>query len=248
MRHVPRLMVILLAATACSTPGFRGPGEAVSDTCRLPAEITPPAIEAVAPADVVVAPATYHMLALTWSPQWCAANGDKPSEKLQCADNRFGWVLHGLWPNADAAPHPRFCRTPTPVPVATIRRHLCQTPSPDLIQHEWTAHGACAWDDPETYFADAGALWDNLKRPDPADLAGASGRLSAGSLRTAFVRSNPGLPRDAVAIGVTSTNALREVRLCHDLALRPRPCPADARGAPDDLVMTVVPIPTGPGR
>ncbi|RZJ27639.1 MAG: ribonuclease T [Brevundimonas sp.] len=182
------------------------------------------------------------MLAVTWSPEWCRTRAADPSERLQCVDNRFGWVLHGLWPNGERAPHPRYCRPPTPVPVATIRRHLCMTPSPDLIQHEWAAHGVCGWNDPEAYFAQAAALWNGLERPDPVALAGPSGRLTAGALRTAFADANPGLPREAVFVGVATGNRLREIRICHDLSMKPRSCPADARGTPDGVSMLVEPM------
>lgn len=243
-----RLIILaagLLALSGCSTPSEPAPAPATvaAHACVLPAEIAPLAMVPVDPAQVVRdTPVSYHMLALTWSPEWCRAHGTEPSEKLQCVDNRFGWVLHGLWPNGDRAPHPRFCRAATPVPVATIRRHLCQTPSPDLMQHEWAAHGICAWDDADTYFTQAGALWEGLRRPDPAALAGPSGQVTAGALRTAFVAANPGLTREAVFVGVTSGNRLREVRVCHDLSLKPQACPTDSRGTPDAVAITVQPV------
>ena len=64
---------------------------------------------------------------------------------------------------------------------------------------------------------------------------------TAGQLRDAFVAANPGLPRDAVYVAVASGNRLREVRLCHDTAFHPTPCP-DGLGAPDRVVLTVEPV------
>lgn len=240
MRFISPVLAILVLS-ACSVAPER-PASAAAEACVLPDEISAPPIETVRLADVVRAPVAYHALALTWSPEWCRTRADRPSERLQCVDNRFGWVLHGLWPNSERNPQPRYCRPATPVPVATIRRHLCQTPSPDLIQHEWTAHGVCGWDDPDAYFAQAGDLWSGLKRPDPVAIAGPSGRLTAGALRSAFADANPGLPREAVFVGVATGNRLREIRICHDLSMKPRPCPADARGTPDAVVMGVEPI------
>lgn len=235
----------LLVLSGCSTPSEPAPAQttAAAQACVMPDQITAPVMAEVDPGQVVRdTPVTYHMLALTWSPEWCRAHGTESSQKMQCVDNRFGWVLHGLWPNGDRAPHPRFCRAATPVPVATIRRHLCQTPSPDLMQHEWAAHGVCAWDDADSYFTQAGALWEGLSRPDPVALAGASGKVTAGALRTAFVAANPALPREAVFVGVTPGNRLREVRVCHDLSLKPQACPANARGTPDAVEITVQPV------
>jgi len=236
------LAFAVLTLSACSAPPQQTP-PITPETCLLPSEIPTPAMETIRPADVVRGvPVAYHVLAVTWSPEWCRTHAGEPSEHLQCVENRFGWVLHGLWPNGERAPHPRYCRAPTPVPAATVRRHLCMTPSPDLIQHEWTAHGVCGWDDPEAYFAQAAQLWNGLRRPDPAALAGPSGRLTAGALRTAFVDANPGLPREAIFVGVASGNRLREIRVCHDLSMKPRPCPADARGTPDGVAIQVQPV------
>lgn len=210
------------------------------ETCILPARIALPEMEEVRP-DEVVADRTilFHMLALTWMPQTCKTQGDGKGDLACGSSNRFGWTLHGLWPNADGRPYPRYCRPATPVPEATIRANLCRTPSVDLIQHEWAAHGTCGWDTPEAYFADAAQLYDNLNRPDPMTIAPGSRGPTAGLLRDAFVTANPGLPRDAVYVAVASGNRLREVRICHDLEFKAARCPVGGLGTPDNVVLTV---------
>jgi ribonuclease T2 len=122
------------------------------------------------------------------------------------------------------------------VAEATIRAELCRTPSVDLVQHEWAAHGTCAWETPEAYFRQSSALYDGLVRPDPRGLA------TAGQLRDAFARANPGLPRQAVYVALSDEGRLREVRLCYDLAFKPRACPGGDVGAGDGARMTVEPI------
>jgi ribonuclease T2 len=233
------LPAILLVLGGCDLPGLRAPAPAplAVDACVLPAVLPMAEMEAVR-SDQVVAdrPILFHMLAVTWMPETCRAGGDGQGEIACSGPNRFGWTLHGLWPNSDGRPYPRFCRPATRVAAATVREELCRTPSVDLVQHEWAAHGTCGWETPEAYFRQSAALYDGLVRPDPRGLR------TAGQLRDAFARANPGLPRDAVFIATADGDRLREVRLCHDLAFRPRPCPGGDVGAPDATVLTVEPI------
>jgi len=246
-RPAPLLLLLLLAA--CEGPVDR-PGAdtppvvvAAAGSCVLPARLPAPEMERVRP-DEVVAGRTirYHLLAVTWMPETCRTGGDGQGDLACDSENRFGWTLHGLWPNADGKPYPRFCRPATRVSEATIRANLCRTPSVDLVQHEWAAHGVCGWDTPEAYFAQAAEMYDGLKRPDPTALAAGGRGPAAGQLRDAFVAANPGLPRDAIYISVASGNRLREVRVCHDLEFEPTACPVGGLGAPDRVVLTVEPV------
>lgn len=246
---IPRLALLagLLALAACELRVDFPPAEPTleaAQACVLPERIDAPEMERVR-LDEVVAGRTilFHMLAVTWMPETCRAGGDGQGDLACNSGNRFGWTLHGLWPNADGKPYPRFCRPATQVSEATIRANLCRTPSVDLVQHEWAAHGVCGWETPEAYFAQAAALYDGLKRPDPTALAAPGARgPTAGRLRDAFAAANPGLPRDAVYISVASGNRLREVRICHDLAFRAAACPVGGAGTPDRVVLTVEPV------
>lgn len=217
---------------------------ATAQSCILPDRIEGPVMETVRP-DAVVAdrPILFHMLAVTWMPETCKAGGDGEGDLACGSDNRFGWTLHGLWPNSDGRPYPRYCRPATPVPAPTIRANLCRTPSAGLVQHEWAAHGTCGWDTPEAYFQQSAALYDGLVRPDPTTLAepGARGP-TAGQLRDAFAQANPGLRREAVYVAVSSGNRLREIRICHDLQFKARTCPGEDVGTPDRVVLTVEPV------
>lgn len=244
MRRSPLLLPFLLLA-ACDGHAGRPPVvAAAAEACVLPARLPSAEMERVAP-DEVVADRTilFHMLAVTWMPETCRSGGDGQGDLACGGANRFGWTLHGLWPNADGKPYPRFCRPATRVGEATIRANLCRTPSVDLVQHEWAAHGTCGWETPEAYFARSAALYDALNKPDPTALATASGGrgLTAGALRDAFAAANPGLPREAVHVATGPGDRLREVRLCHDLTFKPAACPAGGLGAPDGVRLTVEP-------
>ncbi len=214
-----------------------------AESCVLPERLPAPEMERVRPDEVVAGRTIRHqLLAVTWMPETCRTGGDGQGDLACDSENRFGWTLHGLWPNADGKPYPRFCRPATRVSEATIRANLCRTPSVDLVQHEWAAHGVCGWDTPEAYFARSAALYDGLNKPDPTRLAPGARGPTAGQLRDAFAAANPDLPRDAVYVAVASGNRLREVRLCHDTAFEPTACPGGELGAPDRVVLKVEPV------
>ena len=241
-----RLFLIgLMALAGCdarlASPAVTPVAEAAS--CILPDRIETPVMETVRPDEVVAdRPILFHMLAVTWMPETCKAGGDGEGDLACGSENRFGWTLHGLWPNSDGRPYPRYCRPATRVPDQTIRANLCRTPSAGLVQHEWAAHGTCGWDTPEAYFQQSAALYDGLVRPDPTTLAPNERGPTAGQLRDAFAHANPGLPRDAVYVAVSSGNRLREIRICHDLSFKPRACPSGDVGTPDRVVLTVEPV------
>lgn len=231
---------LLTLLTACGTPAPRAEAPA-AQACVLPDRIDRPHLETVRPDEVVAdRPIRFHMLAITWMPETCKAGGDGEGDLACGGMNRFGWTLHGLWPNSDGRPYPRYCRPADEVASATIRAELCRTPSVDLVQHEWAAHGTCGWDTPEAYFAHAAALYDPLKLPDPQTLASGS-RPTAGQLRAALHAANPTVPENGVYIAVASGNRLREIRLCHDLAFKPYACPNGDVGTPDPVALTVEP-------
>ena len=210
-------------------------GPALAQSCRLPDTIRPAPEGPPSSGEVSKTATGHYVLALTWSPEWCRERGDWPSERLQCRDNSFGFVLHGLWPNANRGEHPRFCRAAPPLDVATVRRSLCMTPSIDLLQHEWAAHGTCAWPTSQAYFAQASALWTALKMP-----ALDAPTLTGGQIRQAFAAANPRVPRKAISLRVASGNRLLEVGVCYDLKFRPAVCPRGI-GTPDNVAIRITP-------
>jgi ribonuclease T2 len=222
----------LAAALAFAAPAAAAPG------CRLPNGLAPaPAYDP--PADQVQTGVTlaYYLLAITWTPEWRRMNGKTPafSPELDPAPRPQGFALHGLWPNGAAPPYPRYCRPVGPIPAAVVRDMYCRTPSAQLLQHEWEAHGACAWDTPSAYFRQAAKLYDRVKLPK------IEGRpaLTAGALRAAFVAGNPWLRPEAVFVAADRDHLLSEVRLCFDLAYKSAACPGGTGAADDErLVLT----------
>src|SRR3546814_8353082 len=83
--------------------------------------------------DVCSSDLTGYLLAMSWSPQHCAdvRNPNGARDRFQCSgeNGRFGWVLHGLWPETDGPGYPQWCRPAKIVPQPVLKQHLCMTPS-----------------------------------------------------------------------------------------------------------------------
>lgn len=125
---------LLLAVGACegSPPTtLLVTGTEVASSCILPDRLPAPEMERVRPDEVVAdRPIRFHMLAVTWMPETCKAGGDGQGDLACGGDNRFGWTLHGLWPNSDGRP----------TPATAARRHgsAMQPSAPTCVAHpQW---------------------------------------------------------------------------------------------------------------
>lgn len=119
----------------------------------------------------------YYMLALSWSPSFCEEqrsknNGNVPAHlALQCNQaSKFGWVIHGLWPQSATArsadEHPRFCQGDlAQLPENLIKQYLPESPGASLLQGQWEKHGACAFNNAEDYFEKQKQLFRSLNLP-----------------------------------------------------------------------------------
>jgi ribonuclease T2 len=176
-----------------------------------------------------VVPIGGYTLAISWSPEYCRTHqGDARS--FQCAGRKFGFVLHGLWPDGAGKDWPQYCAPTAIVPERTIRGMMCTTPSPQLIQHEWAKHGTCMpGETPTSYFARSKAMFGKLRFPDMDRLS--RRRLTVASFQRAFAGANPGLSPTMFVVTTKKQGWLDEIWLCHDKALRAARCPSHQGGA-----------------
>lgn len=238
MRPLIPILATLLLSACGQAPAPQALAEADGAACAVPTDVQPAPVQPAPPHEIVRDARTLsYMLALSWSPEWCRTHADAEEGQAQCRDNRFGFTVHGLWPNGEGKRHPRYCRPAGALPLATVRQHFCMTPSARLQQHEWAAHGVCGWSSPDEYFQAAERLWRQLEVPNLRTLPP---QATAGDLRQVFVAANPRLSRESLYVKVASGNRLEDVRICYDLKFQPTACAS--LGAPDHVRLTIEPI------
>ena len=176
-----------------------------------------------------VMPIGSYTLALTWAPQYCRETAGEPSARFQCGSgNRFGFTLHGLWPDGRGKQWPQYCAPAAILSPATIRANLCATPSAQLLQHEYAKHGTCMGVPAQQYFARATELYARIRYPDMNALSRRRG-LTAGQVAAAIARANRGMTPDMMR--VTGTRGwLDELWLCMDTRFAFTRCKANQGG------------------
>ena len=171
-----------------------------------------------------------YTLVVSWSPGYCRTHADAANAGFQCGSrNRFGFVLHGLWPDGPGKEWPQYCRTAPVLSAAVVRENLCVTPSAQLIQHEWAKHGTCMAATPQAYFSRSRALFAALRFPDMQALSRRRG-LTAGQVAGAVARLNPGMTARAMRVTADRQGWLDELWICLDLKFKPVTCPAHQGG------------------
>lgn len=216
---------LLVALAMVATPGG---ASAQALSCAIPSAVPiPRQAGASASEPIRRLPVAGYTLALSWSPQYCRNAGGKASAAFQCGSRqRFGFVLHGLWPDGQGRQWPQYCSPAQLVSPQILRETLCATPSADLMQHEWAKHGTCGWRDPAEYFGTGRRIYGALHYPDMAMLSRRRD-LTVAQFREALVRANPRIGALTVAgvrVRVGQGSWLEEVWLCLDARLTHARC------------------------
>ena len=180
-----------------------------------------------------------YLLSLSWSPQYCSAADRPERDPDQCGDGRrFGFVVHGLWPNNNRPPHPRDCAPPSGVPPSLVREMLRIMPSAKLVQHEWDTHGSCSGVNVQDYYTLVRTAFRSVNIPLPYRQPARDLRVSAAEIRRYFEQANPQFPNGGIKLNC-SGQFLREVRLCFDKKLNPRACNDAIRDSCGNRVVTL---------
>jgi len=174
----------------------------------------------------------FSVLALSWSPSFCAASAERSPGRTpdqQCSSGRpFAFVVHGLWPQYERG-FPSNCQVPAPrLYRGIVDAHLDLMPSPRLIFHEWDTHGTCSGLSAQGYFDRVRQAREAVKIPQDYEALAKPAMVSPGDVAAAFLKANPSLPKDAVTI-TCSSRWLSEVRICMNKDLTFRDCPELAR-------------------
>ena len=166
----------------------------------------------------------YYVLSLSWSPNWCALEGDA-RRSPQC-DRRLGWVLHGLWPQFHRG-YPSYCRPAVRPPSRADSAAMADIMgTPGLAWHQWKKHGSCSGLPAQDYFALARKAYGQVNRPEVFRKLDKPVTLPARLVEEAFLKANPGWERDMLTITCRDGH-IQEARLCLSKALSPVPCGQD---------------------
>jgi ribonuclease T2 len=168
----------------------------------------------------------YYVLALSWTPTWCALEGAERGSPQCDPERELGWMLHGLWPQYEEG-WPSDCRTPHRDPTRRETAAMADIMGTGgLAWHQWKKHGRCSGLPPEDYFLAARAAYERVARPDVFRRLDRPVRLPASVVEEAFLEANPDWEPDMVTI-TCREGRIQEARICLTKDLDPRPCGAD---------------------
>ncbi len=168
----------------------------------------------------------YYVLALSWSPNWCAIEGDARNSPQCDANEDHGWILHGLWPQYHRG-WPANCRTPHRNPPRSLTSTMSDIMGTSgLAWYQWKKHGTCSGLSGEDYFETARRAYDSVTRPPVFRKLDNSIKLPAAVVEQAFLEANPRLDADMVTI-TCRDGFIQEARICLSKTLDPVPCGRD---------------------
>lgn len=170
----------------------------------------------------------FYVLALSWSPGFCARAGER-RELAQCTPGAgLGFVVHGLWPQNERG-YPSQCGAERGPSRPALEEARGVYPDEGLARHEWRVHGTCSGLSPAEYFRAVRRARDRVRVPERFERARAPQTVTPLEIERAFADFNPGLRPDTMAV-VCRRGAIEEMRFCLDRDLLGfRSCPAVAR-------------------
>ncbi len=168
----------------------------------------------------------YYVLALSWSPSYCAAEGDNANRQQCGAARRYGFIVHGLWPQFERG-YPSNCATDRPldVPRAEIQALYDIMPAAGLIRHQWKKHGTCSGLSRKDFFKTLRAARETITIPSRYKKLTDYQMVDPAAVEKAFLAENPGAKPDGIIV-TCDKRYLREVRLCLTKSLSHRSCPS----------------------
>lgn len=168
----------------------------------------------------------YYVLALSWSPNWCALEGDaKGSPQCDEAED-FGWVMHGLWPQYHRG-WPAFCRSSEPNPQRRLTQEMSDIMGTSgLAWYQWKKHGVCSGLSAADYYALSRRAYEQVERPAVFRKLKDPVRVPASVVEQAFLKANPTFEPDMITI-TCRQDRIQEARICLSKDLKPVPCGRD---------------------
>ncbi|WP_320177150.1 ribonuclease T2 [Roseovarius pacificus] len=168
----------------------------------------------------------YYVLSLSWSPTWCALEGDARGSPQCDASADHGWVLHGLWPQYHRG-WPSHCQTAERPPSRAMTAGMADIMGTSgLAWYQWKKHGSCSGLSALAYYALSRRAYESVNRPEVFRKLKDPVKLPASVVEGAFLKANPGWERDMLTI-TCREGRIQEARLCLSKDLKPVPCGRD---------------------
>lgn len=169
----------------------------------------------------------YYVMALSWTPNFCALEGDAKGYEQCDPGQGNGWVLHGLWPqyeNGWPAHCPSSERNPSKAETAAMADIMG---SSGLAWYQWKKHGRCSGLPSEEFFALSREAYASVERPEVLRKLDKTVAVPASVIEDAWLEANPDLKPDMVTV-TCRDGRIMETRICFTKGLVPRHCSAKA--------------------
>ena len=168
----------------------------------------------------------YYVMALSWSPNWCALEGDARGSDQCDARHDYGWILHGLWPQFHRG-WPSFCQSVERPPSRGMTAGMTDIMgSSGLAWHQWKKHGTCSGLSAAAYFDLSREAYGSITRPSVFRRLEDPVQLPARVVEEAFLKENPEIEPDGLTVTCRDGH-IQEVRICLSRELAPVPCGRD---------------------
>lgn len=168
----------------------------------------------------------YYVLSLSWSPNWCAYEGDARGSEQCDARHDHGWIMHGLWPQFHRG-FPSYCKTSERPPSRRMTADMADIMGTSgLAWHQWKKHGTCTGLSAPAYYALSREAYRRVVRPPVFRKLDQAVKLPASVVEDAFLQSNPDFEPDGITITCRAGH-IQEARICLSRSLDPVPCGQD---------------------
>ena len=168
----------------------------------------------------------YYVLTLSWTPTWCALEGDARGSEQCDASKDFGWTLHGLWPQFHQG-WPSYCNTIERQPSRSMTNGMSDIMGTSgLAWHQWKKHGTCSGLSARDYYALSREAYGKINRPALFRKLKEPVKVPAKVIEEAFLNENPSLKANTLTI-TCKQGRIQEARVCFSKALDPVPCGRD---------------------
>ncbi len=220
----PAAIPVTLAAAPTNTPNPARSATATlvtQKTPSIPAASKTPIASLTSSVDSMSS-FDYFVLALLWSPDYCASNGgDDPQ---QCSiGKKLGFVLHGLWPQNNRG-YPVNCSTQS-MPQAVKNQYSGLYPNDALFDHEWEKHGTCTGLAPAAFLDLSRKVKNSVIIPAAYRSPETAFRTTVAQLRNEFAQANPTFKPAAFEVNCSGSGRyLKELYVCFSRSGSPIAC------------------------